>query len=163
MVLFRGGLELNISEVLSGSARGLFQAFAYFFLGMILIAIFLHFAVSWDWISSLMLGSILSQTGEVVIIPLAKRVRLKPQSIILLSLEAVMKSIFNIVFFYALLQAQQIGSFDILGTVIPISLDFLVGIGVGVAMGIVWLRALLLLGKHELAYMVTVDTFSCAT
>jgi NhaP-type Na+/H+ or K+/H+ antiporter len=162
MVLFRGGLELNISEVISGSVRGLFQATAYFLLGMTLIAVFLRFIMNWGWIGSLMLGSILSQTGEVVIIPLAKRVRLKPQSVILLSLEAVMTSIFNIVFFYALLQAQLIGVFDVLGTVIQISLNFLVGIGVGALMGIVWLRALLYLGKNELAYMVTVGyVFLC--
>lgn len=156
MVLFRGGLELNISEVVSGSLRGLFQATAYFFLGMILIAVFLHFLTNWDWISSLMLGSILSQTGEVVIIPLAKRIRLKPQSVILLSLEAVMTSIFNIVFFYAFLQAQLIGTFDMLGTVVQILMNFLVGIGVGVLMGVVWIKVLVFFGRHELSYMVTI-------
>ncbi len=156
MVLFRGGLELNISEVISGSARSLFQAFVYFFLGMILIATFLNAAMGWDWISSLILGSILSQTGEVVIIPLAKKVRLKPQSVILLSLEAIMTSIFNIVFFYALMAAQQLGVFDLPTTILQIGLNFLVGIGVGALMGIGWLRALFFLGKHELAYMVTI-------
>jgi len=162
MVLFRGGLELNISEVVSGSLRGLFQAFAYFFLGMVLIAVFLHFVVNWDWIESFILGSILSQTGEVVIIPLAKRVRLKPQSVILLSLEAVMTSIFNIVFFYALLQAQLLGTFNTLHTVTQIFLNFSVGVVVGIFMGIVWLRTLPLIGKNELAYMVTIGyVFLC--
>lgn len=157
MVLLRGGLDLDISEVLSGSARGLFQAFTYFFVGMILIAVFLRFVIGWDWISSLILGSILSQTGEVVIIPLAKRIRLKPQSVILLSLEAVMTSIFNIVFFYALLQAQTIGVFDLLGTVVNVGANFLIGIVIGVLMGIVWLRVLVSLGKQELAYMITLS------
>lgn len=156
MVLFRGGLELNISEVLSGSARGLLQAAAYFFLGMILISVFLHFLMNWDWISSLMLGSILSQTCEVVIIPLAKRIRLKPQSVILLSLEAVMTSIFNIVFFYAFLQAQTLGVFDLPGTVIRVTTNFLVGIAIGALMGIAWIRALIFLGKQELSYMITI-------
>ena len=162
MVLFRGGLELNISEVVSGSLRGLFQAFAYFFLGMVLIAVFLHFVMNWDWIESFILGSILSQTGEVVIIPLAKRVRLKPQSVILLSLEAVMTSIFNIVFFYALMQAQLLGTFNTLGTATQILLNFLVGVGVGILMGIIWLKLLPLIGKNELAYVVTVGyVFLC--
>jgi cell volume regulation protein A len=156
MVLLRGGLELDISEVVSGSARSLFQAFAYFFFGMILIAGFLHLLVGWDVVSSLMLGSILSQTGEVVIIPLARRVRLKPQSVILLSLEAVMTSIFNIVFFYAFLQAQMIGVFDLPGTVIQIGASFLVGTAIGALMGIVWIRVLVSLGKQELAYMITI-------
>jgi cell volume regulation protein A len=99
MILFRGGMELNIAEVVSGSARGLLQAGMYFSIGIILITVFLHFFMGWELIESLMLGSILSQTGEVVIIPLAKKLRLKPQTVILLSLEAVITSIFNIVFF----------------------------------------------------------------
>lgn len=157
MVLLRGGLELNISEVLSGSARSLLQAFAYFFVGMILIALFLHLLIGWDWITSFLLGSILSQTGEVVIIPLAKKIQLKPQSVILLSLEAVMTSIFNIVFFYAFLQAQTIGVFDLPRTAVDIGANFLVGIAIGVVMAIIWIRVLVSLGKQELAYMITLS------
>jgi cell volume regulation protein A len=156
MVLFRGGMELNISEVLAGSARGLFQAGTYFALGVVLITLFLHFVMKWNLIESLMLGSILSQTGEVVIIPLARKLRLKPQTVILLSLESVITSIFNIVFFFAFLSAQTQGIFNLTGALIQIGTNFLVGIAIGMIMGIIWLKALFFLGKEELAYMVTI-------
>ncbi len=162
MILFQGGLELNISEVVSGSLRGLFQAFTYFFLGMVLISVFLHFVMNWAWIESFLLGSILSQTSNVVIIPFAKKIKLRPQSVTLLSLEAIMTSIFNIVFFYALLQTQLLGNFDTFGTIIQILLNFIVGAGVGILMGILWLKLLPLIGKNELAYMVTIGyVFLC--
>jgi hypothetical protein len=64
----------------------------------------------------------------VIIIPLVKRVKLKPESVILLSLEAVLTSIFNIIFFYALTQAQLIGVFNMLGTAIQIALNLLIGV-----------------------------------
>lgn len=156
MVLFRGGMELNIAEVVSGSARGLLQAGMYFALGIILITVFLHFFMGWELIESLMLGSILSQTGEVVIIPLAKKLRLKPQTVILLSLEAVITSIFNIVFFFAFLSAQTLGVFNFTGALVQIGMSFLVGIAIGTIMGIIWLKALFYLGREELAYMVTI-------
>jgi cell volume regulation protein A len=156
MVLFRGGMELNISEVVSGSARGLLQAGLYFALGVLFVAAFLHFVLGWTLIESLMLGSILSQTGEVVIIPLAKKLRLKPQTVILLSLEAVITSIFNIVFFFAFLSAQTLGIFNFTGALIQIGLSFLVGLAIGTGMGVIWLKALFYIGKEELAYMVTI-------
>jgi hypothetical protein len=43
MVLFRGGMELNVSEVVSGSARGLLQAGMYFALGVLFVTVFLAF------------------------------------------------------------------------------------------------------------------------
>jgi cell volume regulation protein A len=156
MVLFRGGMELNVSEVVSGSARGLLQAGLYFALGVLFVTVFLHFVLGWTLIESLMLGSILSQTGEVVIIPLAKKLRLKPQTVILLSLEAVITSIFNIVFFFAFLSAQTLGIFNFSGALIQIGLSFLVGIAIGTGMGVIWLKALFYIGKEELAYMVTI-------
>jgi cell volume regulation protein A len=43
MILFRGGMDLNLFEVVSGSFHALFQASAYFAIGMICIAVFLLF------------------------------------------------------------------------------------------------------------------------
>ena len=80
MILFRGGMELNLFEVVSGSFRALFQASAYFALGMVWTAVFLHFVMGWEWIDSFMLGSIVSQTGAVVIVPLAKKIGVQAES-----------------------------------------------------------------------------------
>jgi len=155
MVLLRGGMELNIVEVVFGSLRALFQAAAYFLVGMVLIALFLHFLVGWDLIESFMFGSIVSQTGEVVIIPMAKKLGIHAESATLLSIEAVLTSIFNIVFFYAFLDARLGGALTLSNTLLSILSKFSVGIVVGAIMGILWLRALFFFGKEEFTYMAT--------
>jgi cell volume regulation protein A len=155
MILFRGGMELNISEVLSKGFRALFQASTYFVLGTIWTATFLHFVIGWEWIDSFMLGSIVSQTGAVVIIPLAKKIGVQTGSVILLSIEATATSIYNIVFFSAFLETRLGGALNFTEALTLIMAKFSVGVMIGVVIGIVFLRILLLLQKEELTYMVT--------
>ncbi|MEM0104471.1 MAG: cation:proton antiporter [Candidatus Methanomethylicia archaeon] len=67
---------------------------------------FLHFIMGWEMIDGFMLGSIISQTGAVVIVPLAKRIGVQAEMAAILSIEAIVTSIFNIVFFSAFLEAR---------------------------------------------------------
>lgn len=43
IVLFQGGLELNLSEISEGGFRATFQTIAYFALGLIFVTLFTHF------------------------------------------------------------------------------------------------------------------------
>lgn len=97
---------LNFSEVLSGGLRAILQASAYFTVGMLETAFFLHFIMGWGLMGSFMLGSIVSQTGAVVIVPLAKRIGVQAETAAMLSIEATVTGIFNIVFFSVFLEAQ---------------------------------------------------------
>jgi cell volume regulation protein A len=155
MVLFRGGMELDISEIAAGSVRALFQTTAYFTVGMTLIALFTHFVLGWQLIEGFILGSMISQTGEVVIIPMVKKLRIQDQSAALLSIESVMSSIFAIVFFSAFLATtvgQVLSPVNILTSIVT---RFSVGIIIGIAMGIPWLRILFAFEKNELTYIAT--------
>lgn len=156
MILFRGGMELNFFDVVSGSFRALFQASAYFAAGMVWTAVFLHFVMGWEWIDSFMLGSIVSQTGAVVIVPLAMRVGFQAESAILLSIEATVTSIFNIVFFSAFLETRLGGILDFVEALTYIAAKFSVGIVIGAVVGLICLRILFSLQKEELTYMATV-------
>jgi cell volume regulation protein A len=155
MVLFRGGMELNLSEIIARSSRALFQTIAYFAGGLILVALFTHFILGWQLIDSLLLGSIISQTGEVVIIPMVKKLGLQDQSATLLSIESVASSIICIVFFFAFLATKLNGTFNPASIVISIIAEFGVGIIIGAVMAIPWLRVISALEKNELAYIMT--------
>lgn len=156
MILFRGGMELNLFEVVFGSLRAFFQASAYFALGMVWTAVFLHFAMGWELIDSFMLGSIVSQTGAVVIVPLARRIGVQAESATLLSIEATVTSIFNIVFFYAFLETRLGGILNLPEALTVIAAKFSVGIVIGAVVGLLWLRILFYLHKEEFTYMATV-------
>jgi NhaP-type Na+/H+ or K+/H+ antiporter len=83
-----------------------------------------------------MLGSTISQTGAVVIVPMAKRLEVQTESATLLCIEATVTSIFNIVFFFAFLETRLGGILDMVEALTFISVKFSVGIMVGAIMGI---------------------------
>jgi potassium/hydrogen antiporter len=155
MVLFRGGLELNLSEIGEGGFRSIFQTIAYFALGLIFVTLFTHFILKWQLIDGLLLGSMISHTGQVVIIPLAKKIGIQSQSATLLCIESVIGSIIGIIFFFAFLTTKLSGGFDSMTILISISTEFSVGLAVGIVMAIPWLRVLSALEKNELAYIAT--------
>ena len=97
----------------------------------------------------------ISTTGQVVIIPLAKKIGIQSQSATLLSIESVIGSIICIVFFFAFLTTKLNGTFDSITILTSISTEFAVGIAIGIIMALPWLRALSALEKNELAYIAT--------
>jgi cell volume regulation protein A len=154
-LLFRGGYELDLYDVISRSVRILVQTISYFAFGMILVALFLHFFMGWEWIDSLLLGSMISQTGEVFIIPIVKKLDVRAETAAMLTLEATLTSVFNIVFFFGFLDIKLSGIVDAPSLIIFLAMQFLVGLTVGLVMGIVWLRIFYLIQNQELTYMAT--------
>lgn len=155
MVLFRGGLEFDLSEIAAGSFRSLLQAIAYFTGGMVLVALFAHFALGWQLIDCFLIGSMVSHTGEVVIIPMVKKLGIQGQSAVLLSIESVTGAVVSIVFFFAFLATKLSGVFDPTAMLSSIITKFAVGMAIGAIMALPWLRVLFALAKNELAYIAT--------
>jgi NhaP-type Na+/H+ or K+/H+ antiporter len=144
-----------MSEIAAGSIRALFQTIAYFTVGMTLVALFAHFILKWQLIEGFLLGSMISQTGEVIIIPMVKRLGIQEKSATLLSIESIMSSIFAIVFFSAFLAASAGDPPSPLSMLTSIITKFSVGIVIGAIMGIPWLRILFAFEKNELTYIAT--------
>jgi len=155
IVLFQGGMELNLSELKEGGLRSIFQTIAYFAAGLIFVTMFTYFILGWQLIDGLLLGSMICTTGQVVIVPLAKKIGVQNQTAVLLCMESVIGSIICIVFFFAFLTAKLNGTFDYIAIVTSISAEFAVGIAIGVGMAIPWLRVLSALENSELGYIAT--------
>jgi cell volume regulation protein A len=111
--------------------------------------------MGWEWINSFMLGSIVSQTGSVVIIPLVKKIGVQEGTATLLSIEAIVTSIYNIVFFSALLEARLGGVLNFTEALTLITAKFSVGAIVGLIEGILFLQIFFLLQREEFTYMLT--------
>ncbi|MEM0217117.1 MAG: hypothetical protein QW612_06220 [Candidatus Bathyarchaeia archaeon] len=117
---------------MSGGFRAILQASVYFTIGMVRAMLFLYFIMGWEMIDVFMLGSIISKTGAVVIVPLAKRIGVQAEMAAILSIEATVTSIFNIVFFSAFLEARLSGVLNLAEAITLIVAKFSVGIVVGV-------------------------------
>lgn len=144
VILFDGGLNLNLYLVLKESPRAIVLAFLGFLLSMIATSIFTHFVLGWDILQGLLLGSIIGGTSSAIVIPLMNRVNVSHKASTLLSLESTFTDAICIVFAIAFLQffttSPAGDGFNII--VRGIASGFSIGIVIGFVSGIVWLKVL---------------------
>lgn len=144
VILFDGGLNLNLYAVLKESPRAIVLAFLGFLLSMIATSIFTYFVLGWDILHGLLLGSIIGGTSSAIVIPLMNRVNVSQKASALLSLESTFTDAICIVFAIAFLQffttSPTENGFNII--VRGIASGFSIGIFIGFISGIVWLKVL---------------------
>jgi cell volume regulation protein A len=156
MILFDGGLTLDIRAVFESMRLSLFMTVVTFLLTMIAVAALVHFAIGGNIFIALSLGAILGGTSGAIVIPIANKLRIKPSTKSALYIESALTDVLVIVLAITLLKIVRIGEFDAVSLARNIAFDFLGGALIGFGSGVLWLYALQHLQKQPLSYMLTV-------
>ena len=156
IILFDGGLSLDVRTVFESMRLSAFMSVLTFIVEMVGIAAMLHFIMNIDFMVSLVLGSIVGGTTGVVVIPLANKMRIRPQTKAMLIMESVITDVLVIVTALTIISVIQIGEVSLLAVTRELAVKFLVGGGVGLVAGILWLFVLEKLHNQPLSYMITV-------
>lgn len=138
MILFYGGMDMNINKVLRQSGRATLLAVIYFILVTIFASTVAKFVLNIDWIPALMFGPMIAGTSSAVIIPLCKKLIMKEETALTLSLESTITDVLNIVFFFSLLTLYLSGSFSLWSFAENVLAKFGIGILLGFVVGIFW-------------------------
>ncbi len=155
MILFYGGMDMNITKVVKQSGRATLLAVIYFVLVTIAVSVVAKFLLNIDWILALMFGPMIAGTSSMVIIPLCKKLVMTEETAMTLSLESTITDVLNIVFFFSLLSLYLSGSFSLLTFTENILAEFGVGILLGLAVGIVWGWVLVRIRNEPYNYIST--------
>lgn len=75
IILFDGGLHINLYKALQGSPRATLLAFSGMFISMVLTAAFAFFFLKWNFINGLLLGAIVGGSSSSIVMPLISRMR----------------------------------------------------------------------------------------
>jgi len=155
MILFYGGMEMNLSKVLQQSGRAVLLAVTYFVLVTAAVSSFAKFVFNMDWILALMFGPMIAGTSSIVVIPLAKRLKMREETALTLSLESTITDVLNIVFFFAILNLYISGNLSIATIAQGMAAQFGVGILIGFVAGVVWLSILNRMTDQPYTYIST--------
>lgn len=157
MVLFYGGLGLNLRSVLANGGRVLVQTVIYVGLSMVLIGLIGILVLKWDILSSFIFASIIGgETTAAVVVPLSKAMKLSEQAVTFLTMESAMNSIFSIVLFVAFVGIYTNGGTSWFSVVAGISSQFLIGIATGGILSLAWVFLLYRFQKQKFTYVLTV-------
>lgn len=155
MILFEGGLNMDIHKVISQSFRAAILAILYVASATAFVTMFAVFFLGFQWVEALMLGPMTAGTSSVIIIPIVSKLGINKEVEVTLSLESTVTDVLNIVLVLAIFQTYVSGLVDIQQTVVTIIAKFAIGAVLGAVVGILWIRVLHMIRKEEYTYMVT--------
>ena len=155
MILFYGGMEMDISRVFKQSGRAVLLALTYFIFVTVVMAIFTKFIFNMRWIQALMFGPMIAGTSSVVIIPLSNKLQLKEETSLTLSLESTVTDVLNVVFFFSILELLTRGELSFVEVAQDITARFGVGLLLGFIVGVFWLWILYRIRREQYTYVST--------
>jgi cell volume regulation protein A len=154
-ILFDGGIGLNIRRVLSNSYKAGLLAVLGFVFSVGSITAFMVAVFDLPWLYGLLFGSICGGSSSVVVISLASKVKISEKGATILILESALTDIFCIVISLSIIDILVTGQADVVAIGAGITGKFLIGAGMGLIFGFMWLFALKRLAAVSFSYMLT--------
>lgn len=156
IILFEGGLNMNLLEFLKESPVGVAFSFIIVLITAIIFSILFHFIFGWDFLVGAILGSIVGGISSAIVLPIVKNGTLSVKAKNLLSIESVATDVFSIVFAITLINvAIGISTLDITVIGKEIILFFIIGIVIGGIGAFFWAGLLKFAGKIDFSYFLT--------
>ena len=154
-ILFDGGMGLNIQRVLHNSPRAVLLAGLGFLLTVLSVCAFTVIVLGVPLVYGFLFGTIVGGSSSIVVISLASRIKISQKGSIILILESAITDILCIVISLSLIDVIVTGHADLGGIMLGIAGKFLIGIGIGLALGFAWLFALRKVADMPFSYMLT--------
>jgi cell volume regulation protein A len=144
IILFNGGLGLEFSQARASAPRAIALALAGIGASMVSAAAFVYYFLHWELMNSLLLGAIVGGTSPAIVMPLIGRAKVPAEISSLLHIESALNGALVIVIAIVIVEVMTAGATGNVAPVIAkaIGIQFLIGLGIGVAAGFAWLWVL---------------------
>ena len=154
IIMFDGGLNLHIGKVLKTAHFAVILVIVGFTVSVGIVAAFAHYGLGWEWIDSVLLGTILGGSSSIIVFGLVKKIHISEEAKSMLSFESALTDIFAVIIAFVLFEAVLTGEFslDMLGATIGKAV--VVGLVLGLGVGIPWMFVISKL-KNALTKKVT--------
>ena len=143
IILFDGGLNLNLYKVLDESPKALLLGFLNVVISMAITTAFTGIVLGWDLLHGLLLGTIVGGTSSSIVLSFTQRLKAPERVSTLLSLESVFTDaiviVVSITILDLLVEAKS-ASLMIVSQKIASALS--IGVVFGLVCGVLWLRIL---------------------
>lgn len=155
IIMFDGGLNLDLKHMAKTAHFAILLAILGFIASITIVTLFAHYGIGWEWLDSILLGSIVGGSSSVIVFGLVRNIRVSEETRSMLSFESAITDILSTIIAFIMFQAILTGEFSlqILGETIGTALA--VGITLGLGVGIPWMYITTKLGNAQHSYMLT--------
>jgi len=174
IILFDGGLNMNIREAVKNSPRALVLAVSGWILNVLVTAALCKVLLGWRLLNGLLLGSIVGGGSSIIVIALIRKLKVTEKIETVLSLESILTDVLCTVGAFTAIDIllrevseEAAGGISLYAALGSVGVAFGVGILVGLGFGVAWLVILERIKGKPNAYMLTLAmlflTFVVAT
>ncbi len=159
IVLFDGGSELRVGDASRAAPRATFLGLVSFVISSGAVALISMLAAAvgwlpdgWSWLHGVTLGAILGGSSSIVIMPAIRQLKLPSSLSNLVSLESALTDVLCVVVAVASIHIAVTGATELTATISTLLRAFGIGLGGGLAVGLLALLALKRLRQSVHAY-----------
>jgi cell volume regulation protein A len=167
IILFDGGLNMDIREAVKNSPRALILGITGWILNVIVTALLTKYLLGWRLLNGLLLGSIVGGGSSIIVIALVRKLKVTEKIETVLSLESILTDVLCTVGAFTAINIILSGEVSLNSALGSVGIAFGVGILVGLGFGVAWLVILERIKGKPNAYMLTLAmlflTFVVAT
>ena len=149
IILFEGGLGLEITTLVRSASQALKITVSFFFITAVVIFCILHWGFNFSPMASIVTGFICGGTSSAIIIPMINALKIGKEASTILIIESALTDVLCIIFTLGVLSSINSGEFEI-GRIIGNLISSLVLASfIGAIGGLVWLRILKWLRQYN--------------
>jgi len=155
IIMFDGGLNLDIKQIMKTAHFAMVLAILGFILSMVIVTLFAHYGLGWEWLDSILLSSIVGGSSSIIVFGLVRQIRVSEETKSMLSFESAMTDILSTIVAFMLFDAVLSGHFDINLLGVTFGNAVAVGLLLGLGVGIPWMYVTTKLSNAQHSYMLT--------
>jgi cell volume regulation protein A len=137
LILFEGGMELNLREGLRHFPGGVLLAFLGYGLAFGAVAATAHWSLLLPWRSALLLGGVFGCTSSTVIMPVLQQLKVRDAVRVTLLLESALGDVIGVLVVSSLMNTDSQGT-KFAGFMSGFARDAGIAVAVGIAVGVIW-------------------------
>ncbi len=155
IILFDGGLKLDLFSVLTSLAKASGFTVLVFSLSMVFLGISMHLFFGWTYLEGLLLGAVIGGTSSPIVIPIISKMTLNEDSKILLTIESALTDALCIIVALVLIQVISIGTVNLRDTASELASAFSIAAVVAAVFAIFWIGIINKLYIKQVRYSLT--------
>ena len=155
IIMFDGGLNLNLKRLVSTAHFATALVVGGFIISVALVAVGAHFILEWEWLESLLLGSIVGGSSSAIVFGLVRQIGISKDARSVLSFESALTDILATIVAFVMLEAVFTGQFNTDTLLSSMGRAAAVGLLLGFGVGVPWLYITTRMVNTQHVYMLT--------
>lgn len=155
VMLFDGGLNLDLFKVLTSLSKAAGFTILVFILTVIFLGVSMHFILGWTYLEGYLLGAIVGGTSSAIVIPLISKMSLNDEAKIILTIESAITDALCIIVGIILIGVISLGTVNVRDIAGSFASAFSIAIVIGAMFAVFWIGIINKLYVKQVRYSMT--------